>query len=146
MSTLNDIVKEKIIFFASFEDKFKKGVNALFAELPTLEAITWQQWTPSFNDGEPCEPCVGKVHFIFDEDKQSDEDEDDDYGDEPKGTPASYLKDKEKLNNTDQKLLIDFSKEFDQLEVVINKIFGTDKEITIKKDGTITIEDYDCGY
>lgn len=33
---------------------FKEEVNNLFAKYPELEYFTWVQYTPHFNDGDPC--------------------------------------------------------------------------------------------
>lgn len=34
---------------------FKEGTDALFEAHPTLHSISWTQYTPYFNDGDPCE-------------------------------------------------------------------------------------------
>jgi len=32
-----------------------KEFKAFFADYPSIDAIRWEQYAPSFNDGEPCE-------------------------------------------------------------------------------------------
>jgi len=135
MATLSDVIEEKKKFFDAFENRFKRGVQDLFDLVPELEGLNWQQWTPGFNDGEPCEHTMGELTYLF-SDSEKDED-----GDEYN---ASDVEDS--LSEATKKILDDFSDEFQQLETELYKIFGTNQEITIKRDGKVTVEDYDCGY
>ena len=34
--------------------------------MPALKAIRWNQYTPYFNDGDPCTFSVGEVMFLVD--------------------------------------------------------------------------------
>lgn len=38
-----------------FKDALKESSDALFLKYPKLESFSWTQYTPYFNDGEPCE-------------------------------------------------------------------------------------------
>lgn len=52
---------------AKVKEQGKAAVGALFkaffAEHPKVTAICWTQYTPYFNDGEPCEFSVGELHL-----------------------------------------------------------------------------------
>ena len=39
-------------------DQFKEMFNKFFVLYPEVELVCWEQWTPHFNDGEPCEFSV----------------------------------------------------------------------------------------
>jgi hypothetical protein len=41
-------------FIKAAEVKFKEWAKDLFAKYPALEFISWTQYTPYFNDGDPC--------------------------------------------------------------------------------------------
>lgn len=43
---------------------FKSIMLAFFEKNPKIPAIVWQQFTPYFNDGEPCEFSVGVPVFV----------------------------------------------------------------------------------
>ena len=38
-----------------FSEALKEGANELFSKYPDLESFSWRQFTPYFNDGDPCE-------------------------------------------------------------------------------------------
>ena len=59
MTTLSTL-KEKIESLnnelrTQFKAALKQETDKIFNKYPDLEAITWTQYTPYFNDGEPCE-------------------------------------------------------------------------------------------
>lgn len=134
MTTLKDIIEEKKKFFDSVEARFKTGINTVFESVPELQQIKWQQYTPSFNDGEPCEHHLGEVALFL----EIHEDNNVDDGIDPETA--------EGLSEESRKLLQDFLSEFSELDDVLKKIFDTNKEITINRDGNVKIEDYDCEY
>lgn len=60
-------------------DLFKTDLPKLFQDFPTLESISWTQYTPYFMDGDPCEfgvnidcDCI-RINGVYGYDK-SDED------------------------------------------------------------------------
>lgn len=74
-TTLNDLLVEfKTKIRAEGEDIVKNAFSTLFDKYPTLEAIRWEQYTPYFNDGDPCEFSVGEPRFKV---ANGDEDEGD---------------------------------------------------------------------
>ena len=81
MPTIQDIMAKKAEFQkeltefgkAALSEEFKK----VFDAHPDLKAIRWRQYTPYFNDGDPCTFRVGEVYAKF---ADTDEEEGD-YGD-----------------------------------------------------------------
>ena len=45
------------------EDGFRKVVQGIFEEHPTLVQFSWTQFTPYFNDGDPCYFSSGYEEF-----------------------------------------------------------------------------------
>lgn len=43
------------------QEAFKRGFKAVFEDYPFLGEVAWAQYTPYFNDGEPCEFGVNEV-------------------------------------------------------------------------------------
>ena len=96
---------------------------------PEVEAVRFRQWTPGFNDGDPCLNTLGECEVKMN-------DEGGDYGDGWYSYPAGDLL-RQDMANLDAVL----SAVEDQLEAV----FGTNHEITVYRDRVET-EYYDCGY
>lgn len=57
---------------AAVKDLFKE----LFDKHPALQAVEWRQYTPYFNDGDPCYFRVGEFEADFDGYEEDEEDED----------------------------------------------------------------------
>lgn len=143
---LNEIVEQQKEFFKEVQNKFKEGMKKVFEEVPELHAISWQQYTPSFNDGEPCENCLGEVYFHVDEsliplEEQTGEDDTEDGG-----VSAWDIKNREGISQEFKTFISTFSKEFHELDTLLERIFGTNQQIRIDRNGKITVEEYDCGY
>jgi hypothetical protein len=72
----------------------KKGFSEVFREFfdknPQIENIFWRQYTPYFNDGEPCEFSVHDVSFTLVGDDDSDSDSEG--SDIPNENTIKYLK------------------------------------------------------
>lgn len=124
-------------FVANYRENQKifqeEGKRALLAEAkeildahPELEGIGWQQWVPSFNDGDPCRFTRGEVtgKLTSDDDWEMES-----------GTGVSEI---------DRKLGA-FANALNRIDDVLEAVFGSNAEIRITRDG-VTVEEYDCGY
>ena len=73
------VVQEYGIAKKQFEDKMKNAFEDIFKTFfslcPEIKAVGWNQYTPYFNDGEPCEFSVGDFYAIAEDQKLSDEDD-----------------------------------------------------------------------
>lgn len=81
-----EIAEIRTKFKEAFKSQFKDITKQFFEENPEIKCITWSQFTPYFNDGEPCVFGVGEVKFLkkFDKEEKLNSDEyefDDDYVD-----------------------------------------------------------------
>lgn len=61
---------------AELQKSFPEMFTELFANFPEIKRISWVQYTPYFNDGEPCTFSVGKIN-AFSEEEGDDYWEDD---------------------------------------------------------------------
>ncbi len=68
------------------EDALKEAFKELFDKHPRLESVTWVQYTPYFNDGDPCYFSVHDFDASISEPEETegpgDEDEEEDENDE----------------------------------------------------------------
>lgn len=109
-------------------------------ELDSVDSIRWEQYTPYFNDGDPCYFSVGepRVKVIFPDNPDEDYDEEGDYGD---GYFSEYEID-EVLFPEVCKLLKTLGNEIDHHEVLLQEKFGDPAQIDY--NGTsFTVEHYD---
>jgi len=107
---------------AEGSDAIIEECQAFFEKNPDIKALGWLQYTPSFNDGEPCTFGVGELH-VTTEDNYEDLDL----------YEWEYCSDDDLYGNilSNEDLLL--------------TVFGDDKQIIITRDG-IDISYYDCGY
>src|ERR1044072_5669755 len=47
------------------QEVFNSGAKAVFADNPIIESFAWTQYTPYFNDGEPCIFSVKRDYNIY---------------------------------------------------------------------------------
>ena len=117
----------------------QQSIKGLFLEFfeghPEVEQLRWTQYTPSFNDGDPCtfdvyEPSVK----LSGEHVKSDED------DEDKEFQESW--DIRGTHKDLAKSLQDLYGRMQDLSEVLLTIFGDGSEITITRTGDINIDEY----
>lgn len=95
-----------------FETLFKD----IFEKHPTLDSFAWTQYSPYFNDGEP---CIFRVHGINEINEEY--------------TYNSKYSFKEELEIRHESVPKDY----------YERMFGDGYKITVRSNGTIDIEDYD---
>jgi hypothetical protein len=160
MSTLSEIktIKKEIEKLRSdakkkVEEIFKVAALELFVEYPNLQEFGWTQYTPYFNDGDPC--TFRSSHdspFItfMNGNEETDEDEDDyqeewsdykyydGYGKDRKLKTGLTKEQKAELKtgNAVGKFLENFDDED------MENLFGDGYKVTVTKDG-IVVDDYD---
>lgn len=62
--------KELEDMLSSFgQDMLKEEFKKWFDDFPELKAFSWTQYTPYFNDGEPCVFQISSESFVFTEDE-----------------------------------------------------------------------------
>jgi hypothetical protein len=122
-------------------DGIKEFFDPIFAANPALKAVKWTQYTPYFNDGEPCVFSVNDPYVLLDgvaEDAG-------DYGD---GYLASFELKHYDRESPERKARLDalpqLNWDFELPDsAILEQIFGDHTEITVNRDGTVTQEDHE---
>lgn len=129
---------------------FVELMQPIFEKFPEIEAVRWNQYVPGFNDGDPCvfsvsEPEVSFVDKAGDQvDDRTDEEREED-GDEEVGWHGAWS---ERVKNVKglRNRIEDACEELQELEDVCEKVFDSNAQITIYRDGTVESDYYECGY
>lgn len=129
----------------TIKPEVEETVKALFAEAQValrahgyeLEAIRWRQYTPGYNDGDPCTFDVRDTEYSGTGPKWTDEVDDRQDGDNRPWFGKWHLPD------AVRKIFPEVKDQVDQ-ELLLTA-FGDGFQITVSADG-IEVEEYDCGY
>ena len=143
MSTLTEFRSNKIKIKearkaakAVVKTLFSEMSTHVFSQFPTLKSFGWTQYTPYFNDGDPCtfrsHSSYPSMTFLVD---GVEENFDTDYGDDDPENPKTS----EELRNNVEEALKVFFKDFDEEDL---EDFGEGK-VVVTRDGKIDVEDYD---
>ncbi|MGN6110088.1 MAG: hypothetical protein ACTHU0_33590, partial [Kofleriaceae bacterium] len=112
----------------------KKIAAALGALVPDGCVLTWTQYVPSFNDGEPCTFTVGEA-----------------YVESKAGSSAITLEHGNPARlewaGLTRKAWTDLRRAFREIpEEVLESAFGIGVLVVIESGGNYRIDDYNCGY
>lgn len=139
------------------KDAITIALKTLFAQVPGLGKVQWNQFTPYFMDGDACVFGVNEICMISTKNMDlTDDDEDYNYdidycGELNKCQDRDWRKDTETFlpdnpfNATEEQyeFMKEFTKLMDGLSDVLERIFGDHVEISCARDGEVTIQDYD---
>lgn len=103
----------------------KDALKAFLEKHPVIDSVKWQQYTPYFNDGEPCTFGVHTPYVVI---------EGNEYGDY-----GEFDLDKE--HKDIQADLNQLEGAFGKLEDVMQAVFGDHVEVTVTRT-SIEIDDY----
>lgn len=155
----DDIVAQlkalKTEFVAASQVVFKQQAKGLFEQFPTLEAFSWTQYTPYFNDGDSCEFSVrndepltkfagqdklqhnyySTKKFVIDTDSAPDK-----YGRQHHKYVEVELTDEQRAANATGAAVNAFLRQFDEEQY--KDMFGDHAQITVTKEG-IDVDSYD---
>ena len=128
------------------KETFAESLAPFFAANPHIEGVTWQQYTPYFNDGDTCEFNVYKPALILNEQvarilnpegKFNKKYDYSDY-DNPRRFESWNLR--ATAYNLEK---IGFNAVWDKIpQEVFASVFGDHVEVCIMRDGTVTVEEY----
>ena len=147
---IKEIMKELKDLQAKFENEskqvFGKVMKSFFESFPEVERIVWTQYTPYFNDGDPCEFTIGEMFFVPHNIKDDDDNAIDpdcmNYYDWNEYSFSSYhdagnpLKPSVELGTA----MDDVESMLDDVEDFLRSTLGEHMEITVTKDGIETVE------
>lgn len=127
------------------KDAIKDVLNGLFATYPYLLGVRWTQYTPHFNDGDPCvfsvnepEVCIKEGMLIA---KGHPERQ---WGKEDEFSSGDYhnqydIRDLKDLLGS----LHELKQLFSDIEGAMLSVFGDGNRVTVTRDGSVEIEEYD---
>lgn len=106
-----------------------KAFTAAFEAAPDLLAIRWRQYTPYFNDGNPCYFRTGEPYFRFATMPEDSGDYEDGFGNPEQGTPEDLQANAAwaHLNIPDE---------------LYEEAFGDHVKVTVSRDGTYEVVEY----
>ena len=149
---LSNIAELKKQIQDNIEELILTEAVAINREYPEVLKMGWTQYTPSFNDGEPCEFTMCNIGFIgkkeIDEARENEGDEDlEIHGYMWEEYNMCYRSD-DHISPELKDRLNDFASNLHELEEYLGAAFGTwGAEVTIDMvKGTLSVEEYDCGY
>lgn len=137
-SKLKDLSAKKAAIASEVKALGRSAFAELFAEFftahPQVLAVRWRQYTPAFNDGEPCEFRVGEYTLKLLGSA-------DDAGDDENGFTDSYESppEAEAAFASADRIMREVDEDFFLF------VFDNNVEVTVARDG-ISVEPYDCGY
>lgn len=146
MPTLQDIANKQKEINIFIEEHGKQALSDSLKEFlekyTDVKCIKWKQYSPHFNDGEPCTFSVHDPELFFNKN-----DEEDEYEGSYCSWRLGYCKKENKKNSS--KITDEMIKDFENLsklicenESVCESVFGDGYEITATKEG-IEANEYD---
>ncbi len=117
---------------------FAERIKELFEEVPELIRFEWEQYTPYFNDGSPCEfdvypPSDFEVTKEFKDSLKEDVDYFSSYED-------NYIYPLSKSENVKVRTLVNFKYELATSPDVMNSLFGDHAKVIVTKDSIEVID------
>lgn len=125
----------------------KEMFTAIFEQAPAVTAVRWTQYTPHFNDGEPCvfgvhEPEVQFVEgtFLSKKHERGSYPEEDEYanGDDYYDLWTFRVQQKAVTDTVNEAYAV-----FQEIDQVMQAVFGDGVRVTVTRDGDIEVEEYD---
>jgi hypothetical protein len=166
-----DLKRAKEEIQAKHRAVFADAIGSALQQMPdNVLGVAWNQYIPGFNDGDACTFSLGEISFLVKNDGQFEFDEDTGlYGYDPEDDPdveavavtswslvggyeyvgETYPRTKVAKNPEAEekyKACIELENFLNASEDLLESVFGADKQIVIKKDGSVEVEYYDCGY
>jgi hypothetical protein len=113
------------------------GLQLFLQEHPEIEALKWAQYTPYFNDGEPCEFSVGDLYYK----PTGGADDSGDYGDGFEYL-SSYGKPEGFMSQQWVKDLGDLAAALQKAEDELLAAFGDHVKVIVTREG-VDVEEYE---
>ena len=137
---IDNLTKAKEQYVEAGKQAIKPAILDFIAAHPEVHAIRWTQYTPYFNDGDPCEfrVCEPTVQLYKAGTTEPDEEE----GDDEDGFRDSWSLNREG-HAALAKDLESLHELFGAAEEAVRGVFGEHSQVTVGRDGEAEIEEYD---
>jgi len=123
---------------------FKQGFSAFFEQVPIIKAVSWTQYTPYFNDGEPCVFQVGDMWFLTEKGLEDFRESGGGYAEGYAAGDKSYYEEeyRQGVTTVDFDKIADFKHFLSGIdEDIYEHIFGDHVYVIATKDG-FEVEEY----
>ena len=144
LSKLQDIAKKaanaKAAYLAEAKILLTPALMAIFDAHPEVTGIRWSQYTPYFNDGEPCVFGRNGLEATVVSGPEADADEDSEEWQEVYSYNGFKVPDG--FSSEAWSALVDLDKSLSGMEDVLEDAFGDHVRVFVTRDG-IEIEEYD---
>jgi hypothetical protein len=130
------------------QGSIKEMFEAIFKQAPAVLAVKWTQYTPHFNDGEPCVFNVNEPEVQFAEGTflAKAHEEGRSYPEQDEYADGEEFYDKWTFR-VQQKTVADLINEvytvFQEIDQVMQAVFGDGVQVTVTRDGDVEIDEYD---
>lgn len=122
-----------------FKLAFQEFMKDFFKLVPTIKRVTWEQYTPYFNDGDSCEFSMNEPTFAnFISNDDYDEDEDEEIDETGLWEFSSWeLREYDKYGLTEeQKKLVEYVIEIiENNEDFFYDMYGDHQQVTVTENG-----------
>ena len=136
---ITEFLEKKKALDAHMSKIGQASLKGLFAELfekdEQIVSIRWTQYTPHFNDGDPC------VFYVHDPEVKLDGVETGGWNND--GYLDSYHLEKEQSKRALAAALGDFHTTVQELESIFNTVFGDGVQVTVYRNGEIEIDEHE---
>jgi hypothetical protein len=131
---------EKLKTFS--KEAFTEALAPFFAANPRVDSVTWTQYTPYFNDGDTCYFRVNEAYLVSESLAEEFPDSVEDYLEENALYVFSWRAENEPENDMTRasSALEEVWKEIP--ESVFETVFGDHVQVTIRRDGTVEVDEY----
>lgn len=141
----DEIVRKSVELRAKVDQMRKEAaeqVKPLLSEFvkanPQVKAVKWTQYTPYFNDGEPCEFSVHEPYFYFD----GDDVEEDEGTDTWSLNRREHAPPEEKASAKTIAACTAMAKALEEIPEALEECFGDHCKVIVTASG-VEVEEYD---
>lgn len=143
--TIDALIQDFNVYMAQFQataqEKFKEFFSTFWEQNPAIKAIIWTQYTPYFNDGEPCEFSVNDPYYTNAEGEDLDEISYGEYEGDTDGVWSEYSFGGMYDGETPEGVNPESTKQLSKLvcsevmEPVMKAMFGPDSKVIATREG-----------
>lgn len=157
---MNKETKERIERVQNLRKEYEKTVRKefgavlsgltaeLFSDFPEVKGIVWTQYTPHFNDGDPCEFGINEPRVMLDQQfADACGDSVYNYDDESFEFSTYNIRKKASKSDTELKLLAieeklnEFERFLNEFSMVVEETYGDGVKVTVTPNG-VSVDDY----
>lgn len=141
---MDDLKRQKDATAKHFAEKLKDLFQEFFEANPKIDAVRWEQYTPYFNDGDPCtfRVCEPNLRFVNGVLTEEEAENLSDYGD---GFVWSLYGVKDEVRKAELEKILngaaELTKILSEAEEFLEAVYGDHVQITVTREG-IKVEDY----